>query len=263
MRGRTWTTSEIDYLQENYGNVSKEFISRKLDRSISAIENKVARLNLGRWYHNQEYMTINELATGLNVHQSTVKRWIDYHDLPFVSKRLNKTLFQMVRLDKFWEWAEKHRNMIEWDKVELLILGKEPDWLKKTRKAKFKSISKSTKRIPWTEKENSKLLWMLEQHKYTYPQISKELNRTHGAIKRRMQDLNIKLRPIYLDNHRPYTKEEIDTILELYKQGYDFKSIAVQLNRSEAGVRGKIEREGYTFRNKVLVERKEIEEVMT
>ena len=56
---------------------------------------------------------------------------------------------------------------------------------------------------PWTKEEDTELKRLVIQQKYTYDQISKMMNRTCGAIQRRLCDLGIKDRPIKADNHIP------------------------------------------------------------
>ena len=249
---RHWTQEEITYLQDNYGTLLLSTLCAHLGRTEASIQNKVAHLKLGRWYHNLEAITLNELANALNVSYTTAKNWHKNYGLPAKLKRFDKSYFRVVKIEEFWHWAEKNKNMIEWDKFEKHLLGAEPDWCGEARKAKVLEQDRSKKKTAWSKDEDEKLIWMLKQYKFTYPQICEELGRTHGAVKRRMFDLNIKLRPIYLDNTKPYSEEEISTILDMYQKGYSFKVIATKLNRSEAGVRGKVERMGYSFKNRVL-----------
>lgn len=250
---RHWTEAEKSFLQDNYGFLTIESLQKKLDRSECAIQNQVARMKLGRWYSNLEGVTQNEFAKALNVHHGTVTNWNQNYGLPIRMKRLKKDYFKIIMLDDFWKWAQDHKNMIEWDKVEKHILGAEPDWVRHARDAAIIAKNKSVKKIPWSKDDDTKLLWMLNQHKFTYAEIATELNRTHGGIKRRITDLGIKLRPVYRENHKKYSQEEIDCIVSMYQAGHSFQKIAEKLDRSEAGVRGKLERMGYTFNNRVAV----------
>ena len=249
---RHWTEEETQILVENYGQVTMKILLTKLDRSEVAIQNKVARLKLGRWFHNLDDPTLSEFSKYTNISYATLLRWSELYGLPLKKRRLKDFYIKIINLNDFWRWAEKNKNMIEWDKVEKYCLGAEPNWVQIARNAAIKSKDKSMKKIEWSKDEDEKLLWMLKQHRFTYPQIAKELGRTHGAIKRRMQHLKTKLRPVYLDNKRKYTQEEVDLILDMYQKGNSFRIIAEKLDRSEAGVRGKLERMGYKFENRVL-----------
>lgn len=252
-KGKNWTQWEIDYLQENYGRYTLEHLCTQIDRTPSAIQNKVCRLKIGRWYKNGEYLTLNEISVATGIYHGTLRRWAEIHDFPITKRRHRKDYFSLVRLDRFWIWAADHRNMVEWDKIERLALGPEPEWVQEARKAKFLEKNRSSKKVPWTSDEDEKLRWLLKKHRYTYSEIAKEIGRTHGAIKRRIGELGIKDRPIYRENTIKYSEEEINYILKKYQAGYSFRTIADDLDRSEAGVRGKVERLGYRFENRVLV----------
>jgi hypothetical protein len=94
---------------------------------------------------------------------------------------------------------------------------------------------------------------MLNAYKYTYPEISQRLNRTEGSIKKRISNLGIKARPVRLENHTRYTAEEIELIVSLFDKGYCFEDIAARIGKSAQGVRGKLERMGYKFKNRVPI----------
>lgn len=252
-KNRNWTQEEIEYLEDNYGKYTMKTLMQNLDRTASAIANKVNRLGLGRWYSCQGKITLGEFSKATGITLSTLMNWMKMHDLPVYSKKMRETKFYFINIYKWWKWAATHRQMVEWDKIDRLAIGPEPFWVAESRKAKVVDSDYSQKKIPWSKAEDEKLKWMLKQYKFTYPYISKELNRTHGAIKRRMSDLNLKMRPIPMPTKKVYSEEEVQEILNLYNSGYGFKFIARKLNRSEAGVRGKIERMGYTFSNRVLV----------
>lgn len=252
-KNRNWTQEEIEYLEDYYGKHSMKTLMQNLDRTASAITNKVNRLGMGRWYSRQEGITLGEFAKATGIMHSTLRNWMKIHDLPVHSKKIRETRFYFIHMDKWWKWAATHRQMVEWDKIDRLAIGPEPFWVAEARKAKVIDKDLSAKKIPWTSSEDEKLKWMLKQYKFTYPEISKELSRTHGAIKRRMSDLNLKMRPIPMSTKKVYSEEEVQEILSLYNSGYGFKFIARKLNRSEAGVRGKLERMGYSFSNRVLV----------
>ncbi|HBC2592969.1 TPA: helix-turn-helix domain-containing protein [Enterococcus faecalis] len=251
---RAWTFDEIEFLKENYGSGSTtiETLVRELERTPASIKNKVARLKLGRWYYNVDAITLNELAIAMNVTHQTLARWSKLYDFPVSSKRFKKSHYYFVRLDKFWKWAETHKNIVQWNKLEKHLLGAEPEWVDEMRTSKIRSTDLSTKKKKWSKDEIEKLRWMLNQYKFTYPEICQELGRSHGAVKRKIHDLGIKQRPVYLPNTKKYSTEEVNEILRLYEKGYSFKQISTKLGRSEAGVRGKIERMGYTFTNKLM-----------
>jgi hypothetical protein len=48
-----------------------------------------------------------------------------------------------------------------------------------------------------------------------------------------------------LENHRKWTAEEVELLFEMLDKGYGYNNIAATMNRSELGVRGKLERMNY------------------
>lgn len=92
---------------------------------------------------------------------------------------------------------------------------------------------------------------MLNAYKYTYPEISQRINRSEGGIKKRIQKLGLKARPVRLNNHGKYTQDEVNLIVNLLDKGHCIEDIAHRINKSAHGVRGKLKRMGYKFRNGV------------
>ena len=155
---------------------------------------------------------------------------------------------KVVDYEDFWKWAEKHKQLIDFSRVEKNILGPEPDWVDVKRGADKIGKRKSSR---WTKEDDLKLRGMVNSYKYTYPEIARALGRTEGAVKRRLNELGIKARPLRLDNHTKYTKEEEEIIIDMYSKGYRIETIAERIGKSALGVRGKLERLGYRFRSGV------------
>ena len=60
-KGRTWTKEEINYLRDKYGQTPIKQIAKNLNRTPSAIRNKVTKLGLGSFLENGDYITFNQL----------------------------------------------------------------------------------------------------------------------------------------------------------------------------------------------------------
>lgn len=250
-RNRHWTEEELEYLQDRWGTVSIKGIAKAIDRSVNAVKLKAQRLGLGDPKMHYDGITISQLSKALNVSYSTIKNWIKNHDFPAKEKLFAvEEKVSVVTYDDFWKWAEGHKQMIDFSKVEKNILGAEPDWVDKKRGADIIGARKTTR---WTKGEDSLLCSMVNAYKYTYPEIAKALGRTEGAVKRRLMELGIKARPLRLDNYVRYTKEEEKIIVDMYLKGYKIETIAERIGRSALGVRGKLERLGYRFRAGVSI----------
>lgn len=258
---RNWTQEEVEYLENSWGVVSIKRIARNLGRSINAIKLKANRLGLNDPRTHIDGITINQLSKVLNTDYNILKNWIKRYGLPAQQKLVAcEQKVRIITYDDFWWWAEWNKHMIDFSRFEKGDLGPEPDWVEEKRKAdQIKKLHvPKPHNTPWSKDDDAKLLWMLRQFKYTYPEIAKELKRTQSAVKRRILDLGLKERPVRLPNHNKYTKEEEELLIELLEKGYCFEEIANRLNRSALGVRGKAERMGYKFINGVPVKSQKI-----
>lgn len=234
---KPWTTEEFDYLDSKWGEMPIPAIALHLGRSMNAVKIKAYRRGLGRHIHGGDFVTLNQLAIAINHGYWTVKNWEKY-GLPVKMKKSVKCGYKTVNIDDFWKWAETHKPLIKFERIEPLILGKEPDWV---NDARIIAARGRAKRSPWTQAEDDKLLLMLKQLRYTYSDIADELQRTEGAVKRRIHDLNIKFRPIKAEA-RDWTQEEIKMLMNLLEKGYSFEQIRKALRRTALAVRGEYER---------------------
>jgi hypothetical protein len=255
-RNKGWTDEEIQYLEDRWGTVSIKGIAKSIDRSINAVKLKAQRLGLGDPRTHYDGITINQLSQALCVSYSTVQSWIQKHDFPVKQKLFAiKDKVNVVTYEDFWEWAETHKQIIDFSKVEKNILGPEPEWVDIKRGADKIGFRKSS---PWTKEDDSTLKGMVNAYQYTYPEIAKALNRTEGAVKRRLTELGIKARPLRLNNHAKYTSEEMEFIVDMYHKGYSAEIIAERIGKSAFGVKGKLERMGYRFKHGVPIKQSKL-----
>lgn len=255
-KGKTWTDEDVAYLEEKWGVLSREGIAKGLGRTVLAVQLKASRLGLGDPLTHIDGITVSQLSHVLNTHYGILKNWIKKYDMPAKQKKVaREQRVWIISYEDFWKWAEKNKQMLDFSRLDRLALGPEPNWVEEKRKAdQIKLLHKpKPHNTPWSEAEDSKLKWMLDQYKYSYSEIADELKRSQGAIKRRMLDLGLKARPVRLYNHNKYTTEEEQKIIEMLEKGYCFEEIASCLgeHRSALGVRGKVERMGYKFKNGV------------
>lgn len=236
-----WSESELDYLEEKWGNISIPTIANHLGKSLNAIILKARRLGLGRHIHGGEYITFNQLVIALGKDFGQIKNRFIPRGLPIKHKKSVTKSFRIIYINDFWEWAEQHKDLLEFSTFEVNALGEEPEWVKEKRKADFYASKYIT--TPWTEKDDARLIYMLNAYRYGYREISVDLRRTEGAVKRRLHDLNLMQRPIKAENHIKWTSPEIKLLVDLRAKGYGYEIIAEKLGtRSALAVRGKVER---------------------
>jgi len=237
-----WKPSEKAYLSENWGTVSMGGLIRTLGRSEVAIMIMVQRLGLPPFLESGEYISFNRLiktVTGKDknyTHKSI--SWGEKRGLKICRKLRNRKRIKVVYLDDFWEWAEKNRAYIDFSQMEPLSLGVEPDWVSAQREKDF--YQHSLKRTDaWTPVEDSRLKYLLKKHRHGYAELEVELQRTSGAIQRRILDLGLKERPVKAEDSK-WTDEHLDILTAGILGGDSYGAIGRMLGRSEKAVRGKV-----------------------
>ena len=241
---RHWDAQEIEYLENKWGTVSIPSIARKLNRTVNAVRGKAYKLGLGSHFDSRIEISCRDLFTALGMcgdtisYRYTLNRWIEQFGFPVKKVKSVKHKYDFIDIDEFWEWAKDHQRILNFRYFEKYMLGSEPDWVDEKRAIDYHEEFKKT---PWTVSEDKKLALMLSEYKYTYRDISQMLNRTEGAVKRRIFDLKLKQRPIRANN-KDWTEEEMAVLLELHKRGHSYEYIADILGRSALAVRGKFER---------------------
>lgn len=245
-RNTTWTPEEEIFLQEKWGTCSIPAIAKKLGRSINAVKVRAQRLGLGAVLMGGDYITLNQLliaVKGTNAGGGyTLTSWVKNRGLPVHTKKVVNNSFRVVYLDEFWEWAEKNRSFIDFSKMEPLALGEEPGWVAEQRKKDFQSFAIQRK-DRWTSADDSRLKYLLKEHKYGYAELSEMLLRSAGAIQRRIQDLGLKERPIKADNHgegSKWTDADFEILANGIRHGDSYCQIGRLLGKSEKAIRGKV-----------------------
>lgn len=240
---KKWTSEETEYLCDKWGTVSIPSIAKKLGRSVNAIMIRAQREGLGAHLDSDHRVSLNQLLIAFDRSGSRGSGYfigqLERAGCPIKMHRVKKCRFRVIDIDAFWEWAEGHKNLFDWSKLESGTLGPEPDWVQEKRRI---DQARNTKphNTPWTAGDDNALKVMLEQYKYTYADLSKYFGRSEGAIKRRIHDLKLKARPIR-PPARKWSDDEVATLLDMFERGYSFEQIADKLGRTALQVRGKHE----------------------
>lgn len=93
----------------------------------------------------------------------------------------------------------------------------------------------------WTPEKDKRLIQLVKEFKYTISEIAKKLNKTERAVNERLYYLCIPERPIP-SPYRKWTKDELNLLVDLYRQGVSVSRIAKKLNRTESAIYIKITR---------------------
>ena len=133
---KKWTVEEEQQLLDLWGYKSIEYISKKLNRTVSAIKSKAHKLELGSSiYSNYNGVTFYEISKLFNVSVNVIgTNWINLGLKTKVQKISEFRNCRYVEINDLYEFLEKNQD--SWDSrvLEKNILGIEPDWLKEKRK---------------------------------------------------------------------------------------------------------------------------------
>lgn len=252
---KKWTQEELDFLEEKWGVLSKKLIAKKLNRSLNSVIVKAVRLGLGRYINARDEITLNLLINTLGYKNSYswVSKKFENHNIPIKKIKIIDKSVKMVNINEFWKWAEKNKKILNFADFEEGALGKEPLWVKEKRNIDKNSLNKINRNRLWTKYEEQLLISKVKSMRYTYEELSKEFNRTEGAIKSRLNKLQTPYRPLERDRHIIWTEEENNTLLQMYKEGYGANQIARKINKSEFSVKERVgileSRKNIVFKN--------------
>lgn len=242
---KKWTKEEDAYLQDKWGTVSVQGIAKALGRSEGAVVNRKTRIGLGPHLEGGTDISYNQLLVELYGHGNGAyaSSRLIRHGILVRTHKVLKNRFKVIDIDEFWKWAEEHKDLLNFSRLKPYALGPEPEWAKLKRKIDIDKRNKTKKNhnTPWTKSEDAKLRRMIDKGTYTYTDIATELRKTEGAIKRRLLDLDISGRP-KRNKNKAWTDEDIEILLEMKEDGYDWMHIGERLERSALAVRGKYER---------------------
>ena len=181
---KEWNTEEIEYLQEHIGIHKIPTIAQTIGRSYTSVIVKMKRLGLSNTKLQTGFLTIGELAKVLKVDRNTIRWWIKRHDLPYKKRvtRQSKS-FYLIDSSDFWEWAERHKEKVQFSNIDSQVLLPEPEWVDEERR-KDKQIVKKKVYKNWTTKEDQRLL-ELRKKGLTYAEIGLRMNRSSISVERR------------------------------------------------------------------------------
>lgn len=242
MSGKRWTPEESEALAEMWGRKPIAKIEERLGRSRSAIINHVRRIGLGAYLDSGDYVTINQVAQALYGCRNSGLSYLDWcerHGVPFTLKRVGSHSFRVIDLRDFWSWAERNRSFIDFTKLEPLILGREPVWVAEQRRHDAE-LNRLRRLDPWTPEEDDRLRHYIAEQRYTLTEIARKLNRSEGAIDRRIRTIGIEGRPLRVPAHAgKWTDADYQALADGIRRGVSYPVIAQQIGKGEKTVRSK------------------------
>lgn len=242
-QARQWTREEEERLAEEWGMYSIGTLAKRFERSESAIKERASRLRLGPHLKASDLISVNEFikTTGYTGGYTYRLNLLKAAGFPTHRHRVQNNSFEMVDIEEFWEFADKNRHLFDFSRLEENILGIEPEWVKVKRAEDWKRrMMVKPHNAAWTEAEDRELRDLLRQFRYTYPEIAQRLHRSEGAIQRRVNDLDIKERPIKANNHDLWTDEQLRTVCKMIKAGASYEVISRAVGKSAKATRGRV-----------------------
>ena len=228
---RRWTMEEEDDLAEMWGRVRLDSICKKLGRTPISIKGKVVELGLGKSFEASDKITVRSLAVqfaGLKRSANGItKKWIKA-GLKTYDWRVNVRSYKMTTIDDFWDFAEMHKNLVDFYYLPKGALGTEPAWVKDKRlsdanKHRFQYNRK------WTDLDTTALKHYATERGLTATEIAAKLNRSPNSVYMRAHKLGIKLpRKKYTELN--YINKYRQTIDAMIHKGYTKLYIADTLN---------------------------------
>lgn len=232
-----WTPDEENFLSENWGLLPYAKIASALGRSESAVFHRVLQLGLPRSIECMDGLPMKTLIKAVygnaNHADRTRKLWLD-NGLPARTTTLGHRKMCVVRIDRFWKWAEKHQDLVNFAHMEPGVLGMEPRWVAKKRSRD--AHQPRPRWAPWSPTEDA-MLAALCKSGASWDVICNSLNHTQNGIEYRIMVLGLPHPPIV---HKMWTEEETAKLVQMYNDGRNIQEIAHALGRHPQSVEGKI-----------------------
>jgi hypothetical protein len=246
---KAWTAEDDEYLKEYWGRRSIKFIAHKLGRSKNALICRVRRMGLGAYLDNGDDPTLNQVYSTIHARANggygayRLNNWIEA-GLPYKEKRVDNCKFRVINIDDFWEWAEQHKDLMDFSLFERYSLGAEPAWVDVKRKADHNNrVKTQPHNKQWSPSDDLTLKRMIARGGCTWTQVASEVHRSEGACRRRAMDLGIETHgKIKRNPIRKWTDEEIRIMLEMLEAGYSYRQIGEKLGRGDRAVESKFAR---------------------
>lgn len=166
-------------------------IAKNMNRSYESVRIKMNRLGISNTKAQTGLLTIGELATCLNIDRTIIKGWIERHGLLCVKKVTRKSkCFYFIETAYFWDWAEQHKDKVQFSKIESYTLLPEPDWVAVEREKEIQNqIVKKRPYKTWTLKDEKQII-CLRNRGLTYAEIGEAMNRSAISIARRIKRIS-------------------------------------------------------------------------
>lgn len=178
MKWARWTEQELELLETLWPKHNTEEICRRLNRSRYGVMCKAYEMGLGAKTQSSDYVSVLNILTVIYgpTARGRVQRFIEM-GLPARKSKVRKKGTWIIKLAKFWKWAEGNQDKLNFARFEKYALGQEPDWVDIKRKADFAAEQKRPKE--WTLAEDTALKALINLPR---EEVARRLGRSTKAV---------------------------------------------------------------------------------
>lgn len=189
-RNRVWTTEELEYLEDSWGEVTPDTIAKNLGRTVNAVIVKSKVLHLGSYLANSEYINAYGISQIMGIDNHVIQKTWKRHGFKMTKKKIRGNLrFEIIRVDELLEWLRTHQELWDSRKIKPYALGTEPEWLKEKRE-KDRLLPAKSRGTKYTADEDNKIVMMCRLGK-TQTEIAKAIGRSRASVNARISRLDI------------------------------------------------------------------------
>jgi hypothetical protein len=202
LEAKRWSMEEMEFLNEKWGILNLNTIAKKLNRSRNSILLKAHQMSLREQVvANGVYLTPNDMSSILGINIRTLYSWIWNGCIGHRKFTVGKKRKYQIAVEDLCEFIEKHQNKWNSQKADIMqiksyyasyfitknetltIRGEMPNWMQEKIERDKDGFKEHLK--PWTTKEESELLRMVEG-RYKYKEICVKLGRSIESVKARL-----------------------------------------------------------------------------
>lgn len=210
---RNYTQEELEYIKENYDNMTAQELSIKLNKPIGSINNATRKMGLIKQVHKSwtseeiEYLRNNYIKKTSEEIGKILNRSVQ-------SVNAERDKLGLIRNEQ-WNSNDIDYLINHFESMTHAEMGKNLNRTEQAVRAKCFDLNLFKKELPWTDDETNFVKDYYMEMKTS--EISKILNRTTSAIELKASRMGLKKYPYTCDYHY---FEEIDTEEKAYWLGF-------------------------------------------
>lgn len=194
---RNYTQEELEYIKENYGNMTAQELAAKLNKSIGSINNATRKMGLIKQFHKP--WTFNEIEYLKNNYiEKTSDDIGKYLNRSVQSVNAERDKLGLVR-NEVWDSKDIDYLINNFELMTHAEIGQVLNRTEQAVRAKCFDLNLFKKELPWTDDEIN----FVKDHymEMKTSDISKILNRTMSAIELKASRMGLKKYPYTCDYH--------------------------------------------------------------